>query len=83
MPGMLFALALASAAQAQPVAEDRTEATKAEARTCKRLVPTGSMLPVKVCLTKAQWREFSNANQDDADATLRHRGTGMCDINCR
>ncbi len=34
-----------------------------EKKTCRRLMPTGSFLPTRVCNTEAQWREFDGVNQ--------------------
>ncbi|MCT8001077.1 hypothetical protein NZL82_04210 [Sphingomonas sanguinis] len=34
-----------------------------EKKTCRRLMPTGSFLPTRMCNTEAQWREFDGVNQ--------------------
>ena len=44
----------------------------AEKVVCKKQRPTGSHLPVRVCLTRAQWEELSAASQRGLkDATAR------------
>jgi hypothetical protein len=53
-----------------------------EARICRAIVPTASVLAKRFCLTKTDGRRFNDTAQQNADDMLRHRATGMCDINC-
>lgn len=55
----------------------------AEKKVCKRIVPTGSMMSKRFCLTPSEWRRFEGLNQSDAGTALRRRGSGMCDVSCR
>ncbi|HEX8301837.1 hypothetical protein [Sphingomonas sp.] len=46
------------------------------------IVPIGSTLGKRFCLTKAEWKELSERTQEDAAVALSRRGAGMCDIKC-
>ncbi len=90
-----FALAIAPALVSSPVRESApvagaataspavlSKAPPPPARVCRKMVPTGSIMPIKVCLTKGEWREMNDRTETSAEDAMRHRGTGMCDINC-
>lgn len=49
-------------------------------RICRAIVPTGSVMPKRFCLTSSEWRTFNGLNQENANAALQKRGTGMCDV---
>ena len=51
-------------------------------RICRKIVPVGSIMPKKFCLTQGDWRNLSDETQAKSDDILHHRGAGMCDINC-
>ena len=65
----LIGLIVAYPALAEPVAstdappgkEAKVEKTQ---KVCKRFVPTGSIMPVKICRTEQQWRVISDVGQD-------------------
>lgn len=78
---MMYAL-VALLSGATPQAADLKAADEADKKICKRIVPTGSMIPKRFCLTRTEWRSLNETTQKNASDTLDHRGTGMCDINC-
>ncbi|MHA6719763.1 hypothetical protein ACX40Y_09975 [Sphingomonas sp. RS6] len=58
---------------AQTQIETAVNADVAEKKICRRIVPTGSMLPRRFCLTKTEWTTFNRRNNEDADAALSKR----------
>ncbi|WP_300973520.1 hypothetical protein [Sphingomonas sp. LHG3406-1] len=61
-------LTLASAAMAGPAAPQAgAEAPSAkparEEKVCEKIVPTGSMLPVRTCRTRKQWDDIAAKSQ--------------------
>lgn len=69
---MLFvtpALAQDTAGQA---AQGQPAPVAPEKKICRTLVPTGSMMPKRICLTKAEWQEFGDENEKAVNAML-HR----------
>lgn len=68
--------ALTSATAATPVA------AKTSKRVCRSIVPTGSMLAKRFCLTRDQWGAFNDINEQDTNNAMNKRGTGTCDIVC-
>jgi hypothetical protein len=70
-----------------PVASPQAPTTDASAapvpkKICQRIVPTGSIMPKKFCLTAAEWKEFTARTNAGAEQFLARRGTGTCDIKC-
>jgi hypothetical protein len=65
--GLLALAASASAAGAQDAAP--AEPPK-EKKICRAVTPTGSVMAKRICLTKAEWKQF-NANYDRQGAALR------------
>jgi len=59
---LLASAGLSSAAIAGDPAQPAAKPVKEE-KICQRLVPTGSMLPVKTCRTKAEWEKIANSGQ--------------------
>ena len=53
-----------AAAPAQPVKEKKI---------CRGIVPTGSMMAKRFCLTKSEWEEFNRLNEEDQDKALAKR----------
>ena len=82
----LFALGLPATALAQaapsPVAPAPSATAPAPARICQRIVPTGSIMAKKFCLTAAEWKQFTAQTNAGAEQFLARRGTGTCDIKC-
>ena len=68
------ALLIAAITVPPAVAQDTTAPTTAkpvkEKRTCRRIVPTGSIMPKSFCLTAADWKEFNAKNQHHADMLI-------------
>ena len=79
--GLIAAAALLGVAGQNPVQSPvATDATPANpGKICKRVVPTGSILPIKICLTNPEWKEFTARTNAGAEQFLSRRGTGMCD----
>ena len=81
--GAVVGLALPIHLGAQQLPAKPTQVSqKDDKRICKSIVPTGSMLAKRFCLTKADLMKFNETTQSNADNMLRHRGTGMCDMTC-
>lgn len=78
----VMALAQASAPTKSQPALPAASVGVPEKRICKRIVPTGSIMATRFCLTPSQWRNFNESNQEGALSALRRRGTGMCDTVC-
>ena len=45
---------------------------------CKRVIPTGSILPIKICLTNPEWKEFTQKTNSGAEQFLDRRQTSFC-----
>lgn len=76
----LIVLALGVALASPALAADTPEAAPADSKDkviCRKERPTGSRIPEKICMTKAQWEAATDATQD----ALRARGAdrGMLD----
>jgi len=70
-------IAVSSTPQAAqtPVATPAT-AQAAPEKTCKKFIPTGSIMPKKFCFTKDEWREFDSKTQAGAESFLARRTAG-------
>jgi hypothetical protein len=40
---------------------------------CRGIVPTGSIMAKRFCLTKTEWAEFNRMNEDNEETALRKR----------
>jgi hypothetical protein len=70
---------LSTAATAQDKAKTQS-AQSAEKKTCRYLMPTGSIMATRVCNTAAAWKKFDDYTADGADqfrATYRMSTTGQ------
>ncbi|WP_140867975.1 hypothetical protein [Sphingomonas oligophenolica] len=67
---------------AVPTGAERSTVAPTPKRVCRKVVATGSIMPKTICLTQDDWHDMNAKTQANADEALRHRGTGMCDINC-
>jgi hypothetical protein len=56
-----------------PVAQPASTAAPADKKICRRITPTGTMLPRRFCLTKTEWTELHRRNAEDADSSLSRR----------
>jgi hypothetical protein len=54
-----------------------------EKKICKPIVPLGTIMAKRFCLTKAEWRQFDGINEASADYALQRRHSGRCDVNCK
>ena len=72
---MLMSFAAPALAQSTEaaLAAQKGEPAK-EKKVCRRDVATGSIMPRRICLTKAQWAEIGEQSQDSVDR-FRHRPT--------
>ena len=76
VPVCLFLMA--STASAQALDNIGTQAKK-EKKTCRQLMPTGSIMSTRVCNTAVDWAKFDAINSDGADdfhKALRMTTTG-------
>ena len=48
-----------------------------EKKICQSIVPTGSIMAKRICLTKTQWREFDGINSNAVDR-LSNRTAQPC-----
>jgi len=70
---------IASAAQAQdtatvtPASADASAKPVKEKKICRGIVPTGTMMAKRFCLTKTEWEEFNRLNDEDQDKALSKR----------
>ena len=70
---------IASSAQAQDAATISPASANApakpvkEKKICRGIVPTGSMMAKRFCLTKTEWEEFNRLNEEDQDKALSKR----------
>jgi hypothetical protein len=46
------------------------------------IVPTGTIMARRFCLTKLEWDELNNRTEASASAALARRGTGTCNVSC-
>ena len=76
--------AIFGAAGQNPVAAPlATEATPAKPeKICQRIVPTGSIMAKKFCMTAPEWKEFKSRTNAGAERFLDRRQSGMCDYKC-
>ena len=62
------------------VAQDSTQPSPAQSdsdkKICRQIVPTGTIMAKKFCLTKAEWRELDDRNGGARDAFRNKRAIG-------
>lgn len=47
-----------------------------EKKICRAVVRTGSIMPTRICMTKAEWKEFQDHNERDNEAArIKRNGT--------
>jgi hypothetical protein len=76
----LFLCPCAGLAQAVPVSEQTVSKPASEKKTCRSLMPTGSLLSTRVCNTAAAWQKFDGITADGAEQfrnTYRMTTTGQ------
>jgi hypothetical protein len=79
MLSIIGAVAAASAQSPQGVTPPPVDASQ---KICRMIVPTGTIMAKRFCLTKLEWDEVNNRTDASARATLARRGTGTCDVSC-
>jgi hypothetical protein len=76
---MTFAAVLGSPATAQDKTTSDAKPVK-DRKTCRSLMPTGTIMATRVCNTAAAWKAFDAYTADGADqfrATYRMTSTGQ------
>lgn len=76
---MAVATSWCGSASAQTAADKPTPPAK-EKKTCRAMMPTGTMMSTRVCNTAAAWRAFDGYTAEGADqfhAALRMTTTGL------
>ena len=76
------AIILLLSAQAPEAAATPAPDADAGKRVCKKLVPTGSIMGKRICLTKSDWAKFNQDNAQNAEDALRRRTAGTCQSKC-
>lgn len=70
---MAVPAAFAQTQQAEPAAQPAPPA--AERKICRAVLPTGSIMAKRICLTRTEWAEFGDRNQKHVDM-VQARGMG-------
>jgi len=52
--------------------------TAPEKKICKSIVPTGSIMAKKFCLTKTEWAKFNDINDNGSAQAFRNRRSIGC-----
>lgn len=76
---MIAVILMASATSALAQTAPETAKPVAEKKTCRWLMPTGSVMSTRVCNTATKWREFDDYNSEGANQfrnTYRMTTTG-------
>jgi hypothetical protein len=68
-------LLLANQAAPQQVAA--TDA-KPDKKVCRMVVPVGTILPKRYCLTRAEWKELADRNENGSAENFRNRVRNGC-----
>ena len=78
----MLSLDTASSAVVQTLEPTAEKPADADRKVCKMIVPTGTIMAKRFCLTKKEWAELHATTGKDADAFLSNRRAGTCDIKC-
>lgn len=70
---LLAGSAMAQDAQQQPAAA----AKPAEKKVCRNIVPTGTIMARRFCLTKTEWARLNDINEKSASIALNRRGGAL------
>lgn len=69
-----FLLSVLSLAASPAMAQDTPAPTPApEKKICRTIIPTGSIMGKRFCLTKAEWQRLNEINADNAETGLAAR----------
>ncbi|MFA6116007.1 MAG: hypothetical protein WC729_18575 [Sphingomonas sp.] len=79
MPAIIAAAAAASGQSPQGVTSAPVDTSR---KICRMIVPTGTIMARRFCLTKLEWDELNNRTEASASAALARRGTGTCNVSC-
>ena len=55
------------------MAEDAPATSSPDKKVCKTITPTGSIMGKRICLTKAEWQQFSDIAERNAEQGLNGR----------
>ena len=75
LAGVFAAVTLIAAAGAMP-GQESPQPNPAEKRVCRSAMPTGSVVPKRVCRTKAEWARIDAGNAKNVDQFRETRGSG-------
>lgn len=67
MMRMFVAFTAAALAASPALAQDTAASAAPEKKICKTIVPTGSIMGKRICLTKTEWRQFDEINERTVD----------------
>lgn len=86
MVALAATMTVCSAASAQDAAVAKPAQPAKEKKTCRAMVPTGTLMATRVCNTAAAWREFDGITAEGANqfrAAMRMTTTGQNSQNAR
>ncbi|MDG2533125.1 hypothetical protein P6144_05660 [Sphingomonas sp. HITSZ_GF] len=65
-------------AQDAPVQQVAAAAATPEKKICRSIVPVGTILPKRYCLTKAEWKELETRNENGSAENFRNKPSFGC-----
>jgi hypothetical protein len=80
---VLMSAAVAAAAAVPVAAQDTSTAAaaKPDRKICKNIVPTGSIMPKRFCLTKAEWKKLDEIHDQGSAEAFRNKRSIGCGKN--
>jgi hypothetical protein len=69
---------LASPGWAQDAPPRTATAPAPEMKVCRSIVPTGSIMAKRYCLTRAEWAKFNDINDQGSAEAFRNRRSTAC-----
>jgi hypothetical protein len=66
-----------SALAAQDVPAAQEPAPAKEKKVCRSVVPTGTIMAKRICLTKSEWTEFHSRNERHNDMFRDNKNKGL------
>lgn len=64
---MMVFVCLSGSAFAQDAGQPQTPPPAKEKKICRSVVPTGTIMSKRICLTKTEWARFNDQNERHAD----------------